>query len=81
MLLKALASIRTARSVFAAYDPQDSEQRQLLAETMSQRLKKAGFRLLPTRGGQEDVYVFDHLKAPGFQVKVYTTIQGGRVRS
>lgn len=81
MLLEALRSIRTARSVLAAYDPEDSEQRRLLAETMSQRLKKAGFRLLPTRGGQEDVYVFDHLKAPGFQVKVYTTIQGGRVRS
>ena len=81
LLSDALASLRATRAVLAAYDPEDAQQRQLLAETMSRRLEKAGFRLLPRRGVQEDVYVFDHLKAPGFQVKVYTSIQGGRVRS
>lgn len=81
MLAEVLSSLRSTRMLLAAYDPDDSEQRRLLAEALSQRLEKAGFKLSPRRGGQEDVYIFDHLKAPGFQVKVYTTIQGGRVRS
>jgi len=60
------------------YDPEDRASRQELASLVTDRLKGAGFKLLPSHG--EDVYQFQHRKDPGLRVLVYTSIWNGEMR-
>jgi hypothetical protein len=84
LIVAARALERRMGMVFASgekYDGDNPEHRRALGQKLTEKLGEKGFKLSTERtrdhsryGGQEQVWVFNHRKDPGLEIRVFTSV-------